>query len=457
MKRLSFFSLSLVGIGLVAVAGWVWLRVPTRVSLPACTLEAKLCPDGSAVGRSGPECAFAPCPESMLSNEGALVPSEALPRVVPLDRAEERVTKKPFGMFIDPQTSPVQPERFRGYHTGTDFETFPEESVTDVSIRAVCSGTLVAKRRASGYGGVIVERCELGGETVTVVYGHLALKSVTGQVGDQVASGAELGMLGAAGSADTDGERKHLHLGIHRGESVDIRGYVGRKTDLAAWLNPCDFFCGTKSLSQEEKPAVPLTLTARADTIPFVVQAPGGQWSNPIFQNGCEEASVLMVARAGETTPLSEKETEQKIRELSKLSEKLFGTAVDTSAEDTLTLYRAYTGREDGMLLESVTNESLQAALSLGKILIVPMNGQVLRNPYFTGPGPATHMVVVTGYDAATEEYVTLDPGTRRGAGYRYKQERFLEAIRDYPTGDHIPFFSASRRAIILDRSAGRE
>lgn len=28
----------------------------------ACTREAKLCPDGTAVGRTGPDCAFAPCP-----------------------------------------------------------------------------------------------------------------------------------------------------------------------------------------------------------------------------------------------------------------------------------------------------------------------------------------------------------------------------------------------------------
>lgn len=28
----------------------------------ACTLEAKLCPDGSAVGRTGPRCEFAKCP-----------------------------------------------------------------------------------------------------------------------------------------------------------------------------------------------------------------------------------------------------------------------------------------------------------------------------------------------------------------------------------------------------------
>lgn len=31
----------------------------------ACTMEAKLCPDGSAVGRTGPHCEFAPCPGEM--------------------------------------------------------------------------------------------------------------------------------------------------------------------------------------------------------------------------------------------------------------------------------------------------------------------------------------------------------------------------------------------------------
>ncbi len=28
----------------------------------ACTMEAKICPDGSSIGRSGPKCEFAPCP-----------------------------------------------------------------------------------------------------------------------------------------------------------------------------------------------------------------------------------------------------------------------------------------------------------------------------------------------------------------------------------------------------------
>ena len=36
---------------------------PTPTQPQACTEEAKICPDGSAVGRTGPNCAFAACPD----------------------------------------------------------------------------------------------------------------------------------------------------------------------------------------------------------------------------------------------------------------------------------------------------------------------------------------------------------------------------------------------------------
>ena len=36
---------------------------PPITKQKACTEEAKICPDGSAVGRTGPDCEFAPCPE----------------------------------------------------------------------------------------------------------------------------------------------------------------------------------------------------------------------------------------------------------------------------------------------------------------------------------------------------------------------------------------------------------
>ena len=54
---------------LVLVAGGVGYFVVNQqtVSPPtpvACTLEAKLCPDGSSVGRTGPNCEFTECPPS---------------------------------------------------------------------------------------------------------------------------------------------------------------------------------------------------------------------------------------------------------------------------------------------------------------------------------------------------------------------------------------------------------
>jgi hypothetical protein len=33
-----------------------------KTNTAGCTMEAKICPDGSAVGRSGPSCEFSPCP-----------------------------------------------------------------------------------------------------------------------------------------------------------------------------------------------------------------------------------------------------------------------------------------------------------------------------------------------------------------------------------------------------------
>ncbi|TSA44563.1 M23 family metallopeptidase [bacterium] len=160
------------------------------------------------------------------------------PFVSPIDRAGERVTKKTFGQFITPQNSPVQPEKFRGYHTGTDFEIFPEELNADVSVKAVCDGKIALKKTATGYGGVLVESCELDSQPVIVIYGHLKLASIKKSTGDTLAQGEEIGILGKAYSAETSGERKHLHLGIHKGAGVNILGYVQSKAGLSGWLDP---------------------------------------------------------------------------------------------------------------------------------------------------------------------------------------------------------------------------
>jgi len=87
-------------------------------------------------------------------------------------------------------------------------------------------------------------------------------------------------------------------------------------------------------------------------------------------------------------------------------------------------------------LLETPSIEEMKRVLANDGVLILPMDGQVLENPYYTEPGPERHMLVVVGYDDATEEFITNDPGTRRGAEFRYSYENIFIAMRDYPTGD---------------------
>lgn len=52
------FSVALIGLGVL-----IFLTAPEKNKEVACTMEAKICPDGSAVGRSGPDCEFSECPQ----------------------------------------------------------------------------------------------------------------------------------------------------------------------------------------------------------------------------------------------------------------------------------------------------------------------------------------------------------------------------------------------------------
>ena len=157
--------------------------------------------------------------------------------IPPLSEASSRVTKKPFGIFVKPGASPVDPERFTGYHTATDFEILPGESDIDVPVIAVCSGPILRKETAQGYGGMVVTSCTIGGQPITVVYGHIRLSAMKQGIGDNLTQGQQFTVLGTGYSSETGGERKHLHLGIHKGTSVDTRGYVADQSQLSNWLD----------------------------------------------------------------------------------------------------------------------------------------------------------------------------------------------------------------------------
>jgi hypothetical protein len=67
-RKKSQFSIKCFIITIVIVAV-VIIAIQQPPKSRACTAEAKICPDGSAVGRIAPNCDFAPCPQTKIIEE----------------------------------------------------------------------------------------------------------------------------------------------------------------------------------------------------------------------------------------------------------------------------------------------------------------------------------------------------------------------------------------------------
>lgn len=185
--------------------------------------------------------------------------------------------------------------------------------------------------------------------------------------------------------------------------------------------------------------------------IPFTSQAPFAEWHDPRQQDGCEEASILMVAYWIQNKKLTAVFAQKELLNLADFQERNFGNAVDTSLQDTADrLLKKYFQYSNFSVKKIISPEDLIFELALGHAIVVPTDGQLLQNPYFTAPGPERHMLVIKGYDKTTQEFITNDPGTRHGENFRYKQAIFLNAIRDYPTGEHLPIKKTEKTILVI-------
>lgn len=193
--------------------------------------------------------------------------------------------------------------------------------------------------------------------------------------------------------------------------------------------------------------------------VPFTSQAPTGNWANTFFQDGCEEASVLMVLCASKDINCEIQENRiqgsfanKMLVDMGEWQTSLFGNGVDTSTEDTLKrLVRDFYKSKSGQVLGVSKIEDLIDGLEEGKIYIVPTDGRLLFNPNFTNGGPERHNLVVLGFDRDEEVFITNDPGTRNGKGYKYKFEILWRAMGDYPTGDHEKITERPKKVIEFD------
>jgi hypothetical protein len=196
-------------------------------------------------------------------------------------------------------------------------------------------------------------------------------------------------------------------------------------------------------------PTITIPTAYTISGVPFTPQAPFANWDE-LHNEACEEASVLMVRRyfdgerGGRIDPA---DADREIYEIVEWQKQHLGKYLDTDAEETMRILTEKYGRK-ARLSTAVTVNSIKKEIAAGHLVIVPAAGQLLPNPYFRTPGPPYHMLVIVGYNAT--EFITNDPGTRRGEGFRYKHTDLLNAVHDW-TGRKATITQGRKVMIVVE------
>lgn len=139
--------------------------IPIEQMPVACTEEAKICPDGSAVGRSGPKCEFAPCPGGEQIQTEVVCPARIkLPNgyryQTPLNSFYGLTLKDGEGKVCDVILGPNYKSGYEGF-SGEQIQinAYRLSGVTPEMILAKDGGTLISnspnqlRYTRAGYGG----------------------------------------------------------------------------------------------------------------------------------------------------------------------------------------------------------------------------------------------------------------------------------------------------------------
>lgn len=168
--------------------------------------------------------------------------------------------------------------------------------------------------------------------------------------------------------------------------------------------------------------------------IDFVAQAPFGQWSDVRQAEGCEEASVYMAIHWAMASPVTLEDARNEIINISEFEKNNFGTAHDSSIEDTFNwIVKSYYKNQNSSLLMDVSLDDIKKAISEGNAVIIPVNGYKIGNTNYYA---LQHTVLIKGYDSLNKQFIVHDPGTRLGGNVRYDENVVFGALENYESGE---------------------
>lgn len=163
--------------------------------------------------------------------------------------------------------------------------------------------------------------------------------------------------------------------------------------------------------------------------VPFTAQAPTGNWAQP-WQDACEEASVLMVDYYFQNKDLPAKaEVEKILLGMVQWQEDNWGGHHNLPMAQLAKFVELnYPYRTE--IVADLNVDKIKRYLDQGLPVIVPADGHQLENPFFSNDGPDYHMLVIKGY--VGDNFITNDPGTRRGRDFVYSNTNLMAAIHNW-------------------------
>ncbi len=162
--------------------------------------------------------------------------------------------------------------------------------------------------------------------------------------------------------------------------------------------------------------------------VPFICQAPLQTEENWVYhEESCEEAAILQsyLHLSGKT--MTKEEADGEILEMESWQIEHFGSHHDIYADEVKSFIVGYyqISQENIDVIYDATIDDIKQYISSGHPVIVPIMGNVLKNPYY--PYPGYHMLVVIGYTA--DRIITNDNGTRHGKDFSYDNQTFYDAM----------------------------
>jgi hypothetical protein len=204
----------------------------------------------------------------------------------------------------------------------------------------------------------------------------------------------------------------------------------------------------TPTPSPTVSPATSVVTVSNPLLVPFTIQAPEQKWDTAA-EDYCEEASMLMAVRyhEGVRGTLDPVATRTELEKIAAWEDERFGYNKDISAQEMIIVLKEYFGRS-ARLIRQPTRAVLTKELAAGRPIIVPAAGKLLKNPNFQNGGPDYHVFVITGVDG--DVFITNDPGTRNGRGYRYAAGILETANHNYE-GDLARMSEGEKVMIVVE------